>query len=61
MIKPLPIEIKDGCWIGAGSIILPGTIVGSGCVIAAGSLVKGECKPNCLYAGIPAKIIRELD
>lgn len=59
--KPLPIEIHDGCWIGANSTILPGTVIEKGCVIAAGSVVKGICKSNKLYAGIPAKEIRPLD
>jgi len=58
---PLPIEIHDGCWIGANSTILPGAVIEKGCVIAAGSVVKGVCKKDCLYAGVPAKVIRELD
>lgn len=58
---PSPIEIHDGCWIGANSTILPGTIIEKGCVIAAGSVVKGTCKTNRLYAGVPAKEIRQLN
>lgn len=54
------IEIQDGVWIGAGAILLPGAVVCKGCVIAAGSIVRGICAPNCLYAGIPAKKIKEL-
>ncbi len=60
-LKPLPIVIKDGCWIGANVTILPGTIIEEGCVIAAGSVVKGVCKINCLYAGVPAKKIKDLE
>ena len=59
-LNGLPIDIQDGCWIGANSIILPGTIIKQGCVIAAGSVVKGECNANCLYAGIPAYKKKEL-
>ena len=59
--QPSPIDIHDGCWIGANSTILPGTIIEKGCVIAAGSVVKGTCKTNRLYAGVPAKEIRQLD
>ena len=47
--------------IGANSTILPGSIIEKGCVIAAGSVVKGTCKTNRLYAGVPAKEIRQLD
>lgn len=58
---PSPIEIQDGCWIGANSTILPGATIEKGCVIAAGSVVKGTCKTNRLYAGVPAKEIKHLN
>lgn len=58
--KRIPTIIGKGCWIGANTIILPGVIIGDGCIIAAGSVVKGNCVPNGLYAGVPAKRIREL-
>ncbi|QST01989.1 acyltransferase [Pontibacillus sp. ALD_SL1] len=57
----LPIEIGDGCWIGARANILPGVKIGDGCIIAAGSLVTKDCEPNGLYAGLPAKRIRDLN
>ena len=49
-----PIFIGDGCWIGAGSIILPGVSIGAGTVIAAGSVVTRDCDADSLYAGNPA-------
>ncbi|WP_280788319.1 acyltransferase [Paenibacillus sp. PastF-3] len=55
-----PIKIGNGCWIGARSTILPGVTIGEGCIIAAGSLVIKNCSPNSLYAGVPAKRIKEL-
>ena len=60
-LLPIPIEVHDGCWIGANSTILPGSVIEKGCVIAAGSVVKGLLKPNRLYAGVPAKEIRQLE
>ena len=39
-LLPIPIVVHDGCWIGANSTILPGTVIEKGCVIAAGSVVK---------------------
>ncbi|EID80220.1 MULTISPECIES: acyltransferase [Rhodococcus] len=56
-----PIVIGDGCWIGAGAIILPGVTVGDGCVIGAGTVVTRDCEPNGLYAGSPARRVRDLD
>ncbi|MCL1938047.1 MAG: acyltransferase [Candidatus Azobacteroides sp.] len=47
--------IKDGCWIGANSIILPGVTVEEGCVIGAGSIVTKNTESNCIYLGIPSR------
>jgi maltose O-acetyltransferase len=55
-----PISIGDGCWLGTRVTVLPGVTIGDGCVIAAGSVVTGDCGPNGLYAGSPAKRIRGL-
>jgi len=55
-----PITVGDGCWIGARATILSGVTVGSGCVIAAGALVTKDCDANGLYAGVPARRIRDL-
>jgi maltose O-acetyltransferase len=53
--------IEDGCWIGAGATILPGVTVRAGCIVASGAIVTKDCEPNGLYAGNPARRIRELD
>lgn len=55
------IIIRDGAWIGGGVIICPGVTIGYGCVVAAGSVVIHDCLDNCLYAGNPARKIKELD
>ncbi len=52
------ISIGSGCWIGANVTILPGVTVGDGCIIAAGAVVAGDCEPNYLYGGVPAKKIK---
>jgi maltose O-acetyltransferase len=57
----LPINVGDGVWIGANSTILPGVTIEEGCVIAAGSVVNTDCKSDGLYAGTPAKRIKDLD
>lgn len=56
-----PILIGKSCWIGARATILPGVTIGDGCVIAAGSVVNKNCEPNGLYAGVPAKRIKDLN
>lgn len=56
----LPIIVEDGCWIGANSTIMPGVTIRKGCVIAAGALVVHSTEEDCLYAGLPAKKIKDL-
>lgn len=56
-----PIDIGDGCWIGARSVILGGVRIGAGCVVAAGSVVTRDMPNNVLVAGVPARIKRQLD
>lgn len=54
------IEVGDGTWICANVTILPGVKIGKGCVIAAGSVINKDCEDNCMYGGVPAKIIKRL-
>lgn len=56
-----PVKICDGVWVGANSIILPGVTIGEGSVVAAGSVVSKSVPSNVLVAGVPAKIIREIN
>jgi acetyltransferase-like isoleucine patch superfamily enzyme len=54
------IVIGNNVWIGRGVVILPGSIIEDGVIIGAHSLVKGHLKTNCIYAGSPLKMIRQL-
>jgi acetyltransferase-like isoleucine patch superfamily enzyme len=52
--------IGNNVWIGANSTILSGVNIGSNVVIAAGSVVNKNIESNCIYAGVPAKFIKNL-
>lgn len=52
------VEIGAHAIIGAGSVILPGTIIPEGVAIGALSLVRGALEPWTIYAGAPARKIR---
>lgn len=52
------IVIEDDVWIGAGTILLDGAVVGRGSVIAAGSLVRGAVGAYGVYAGNPLRLIQ---
>jgi acetyltransferase-like isoleucine patch superfamily enzyme len=45
--------------IGTGTVVLPGVEIGEGCAVGSLSLVKQSTKPWGIYAGIPARRIRE--
>lgn len=55
-----PIVIGDGCWVGARATILGGVTIGDGVVVAAGAVVTSDCEADGLYAGVPARRVREL-
>ena len=56
-----PVEIGDGCWLGARVLILPGVTIGPGCVVAAGSVVTRSMPPDSVVAGNPARVISRLN
>lgn len=53
------IVIEDDVWIGAGSVILDGSILRRGVVVGACSLVRGELESYGIYVGNPLKKIGE--
>jgi acetyltransferase-like isoleucine patch superfamily enzyme len=57
--KSKPVFIADNVWIGANSIILPGTTIGYGSVIAANSVVVHDIPRMVLAGGNPAKVIKQ--
>lgn len=54
------ISIGDGCWLGAGSIILPGITLGEKTLVGAGAVVTMSYDSYKMIGGIPAKIIKDL-
>lgn len=55
--------IEDQVLIGMGAIVMDDAHIGSNCIIAAGSIVLQNTivEANSIYAGIPAKKIKDLD
>ena len=55
--------IGDGALVGMGAVVLSGARVGEQALVAAGAVVREgfEVPPRTLCAGVPAKVIRELD
>ena len=53
-------SIGNDCFVGAGSIILPGVHIGNKVIIGAGSVVAKSIPDNSVAVGNPAKVIRQL-
>lgn len=55
--------IEEGALIGMGAVVLDGAVIESGALVAAGAVVSPgkRVSANTLWAGVPAKQIRELD
>lgn len=54
-----PIHIGKNCFIGGGSVILPGVTIGDESVVGSGAIVRENVPSRCIVAGNPARILRE--
>jgi tetrahydrodipicolinate N-acetyltransferase len=55
------VVVEDDVVIGANVVILEGVTVGKGSVVAAGAIVTKDVPANTVVAGMPARIIKEID
>ncbi len=55
--------IKDNVLIGMGAIVMDNAVVNSGSIVAAGAVVLENTiiEPNSIYAGVPAKKVKDVD
>jgi maltose O-acetyltransferase len=58
--KKSPIVIEDNVWIAMDAKILKGVTVGKGSVIATSAVVTKDVPPFSIVAGIPAKVIKQV-
>jgi len=55
------IELMDGCFIGAHSIILKGVSIGKKSIVGAGSVVSKSVPDGEIWAGNPIKFIKKIE
>jgi len=53
------IMIHDHVWVGRRSILMPDVEVGKGAILAAGAILTSDMPENTIFAGVPARLIRE--
>lgn len=56
-------KINDNCLIGIGATVLDHAVIGQNSIIAANALVLSNTivEPNSVYAGVPAKKVKEIE
>jgi putative colanic acid biosynthesis acetyltransferase WcaF len=54
-----PIELRDGCWVGARATLCPGTAVGTGAIVTVGSVASGVVPDYEIWTGNPARYVRD--
>ena len=57
---PKDVTIKDNVWIGDKATILGGVHIGNNVIIAANAVVNKDIPDNCVVAGVPARICKQL-
>jgi acetyltransferase-like isoleucine patch superfamily enzyme len=60
-VTTAPVVIGKNSWVGAKVTILPGITIGHHSVVAAGSVVTKNVEPYSVYAGNPAKKIKDIN
>ena len=58
-LKVAPINLEDGVWIGAQSVVCPGVKVLSHAVLAVKSVATSDLQPFSIYQGNPAMKVKE--
>jgi acetyltransferase-like isoleucine patch superfamily enzyme len=59
--KTAPIIIENNVWIGDSAIICKGVTIGQNSIIGTGAVVVESIPANCIAAGNPAKVVKQLD
>jgi acetyltransferase-like isoleucine patch superfamily enzyme len=55
-IRVAPVELGDNVWVGAGAVLLPGTVIGENSVVGAAAVCMRSFPANKVILGNPAKV-----
>ena len=56
-----PVIVEDNVLIGANAVVIEGCRIGENSVVAAGSIVIEDVPANSVVAGVPAKVIKQMN
>jgi acetyltransferase-like isoleucine patch superfamily enzyme len=60
-VRPMPVRIGKGVWIGYRATLCPGITVGDGAIIGMGAVVTEDIPSGAVVGGNPARIVRMRD
>jgi acetyltransferase-like isoleucine patch superfamily enzyme len=55
------VRIGSNCWFGVNCVVTGGVEIGERSVIGSNSVVTRDIPPGVIAAGVPAKVIREIE
>lgn len=56
-----PVTLEENVWVGDSATVCKGVTIGENSIIGAGAVVTTDIPPNCVAAGNPARVVKELD
>lgn len=54
------IVLKKGCFLGMGTMVMPGVTIGEGAIVGAGSLVTKDVPAWTIATGRPARVVKHI-
>lgn len=58
-VRSAPVDVGNGCWLGAKVTVVRGARVGAHCIVGANTIVTGDVPAGSLASGVPA-VVRPL-
>jgi acetyltransferase-like isoleucine patch superfamily enzyme len=56
----VPTRVRRGASIGSGAVVLAGVEIGEGAIVGAGAVVTKDVGPWTIVAGVPSRLLREI-
>lgn len=56
-----PVHIGDNVWLGVNTVVTSGVTIGARTVVGANSVVTSDLPSGVVAAGVPARVIHEID
>lgn len=56
------VNMGDSCWVGQSCLVVSGEVksIGNNSILGAGSVLRNDMRPDCLYLGNPARLVKRL-